>query len=444
MESGFGTRSDVSVRRRMLLVALLAALLVMAGCELPSFPGTSRPVDRPASTATPVSPLASQTIYWSQNALRALRASDGKIRWQMEVKWASCGNNGCAFTYGPLMSTLDSDTLYSLGTNDHNTGAVYAIAASDGTTLWQTPVAGCMTEPVGTPLVVDGVVYVALSGHASGNFSCGPSGWVYALRESDGHVLWRAPFERVVWATLALTNGVIVVANSTYPASPEVFSLTGLRASDGKQLWRVTRTKILSNFTAADGVVITSGRASARYASGMSVEAFRASDGAHLWESVIISSQSVASTPFLANGTAYVHGGDGYLYALRATDGHIMWRFHTDVRSMGAPAYANGRLYVGIGPTLDVLNATSGALVRSYHVFDQPAVSDDPNYIWSVPVVTGAVIFVSAGVFDCPGGCRAMDQLGGKLYALDTATGRLLWQYQSPRGFSVTTPLLGD
>ena len=127
MVSGSG---DVSVRRRVTLVALLIALLALVGCEMPSFSGTPRPVDRSAPTATPVSPLASQTVYWSQNALRALRASDGKIRWQMEVKWASCGNDGCAFTYGPLMSTLDNNTLYSLGTNDHNTGAVYAPARS--------------------------------------------------------------------------------------------------------------------------------------------------------------------------------------------------------------------------------------------------------------------------------------------------------------------------
>ena len=174
----------------------------------------------------------------------------------------------------------------------------------------------------------------------------------------------------------------------------------------------------------------------------MSIEAFRASDGAHLWESVIISSQSVASTPFLANGTAYVHGDDGYLYALRATDGHIMWRFHTGVRSIGAPAYANGRLYVGIGPTLDVLDSTSGALIRTYALFDPATVSSDVRYGWSAPVVTDTAIFVSAGFYDCV--MCPPESLNGKLYALDTTTGKLLWQYQSPHGFSVTTPLLGN
>lgn len=432
-------------RRRMWVTALLGVLLALTGCELPLLPGTSRPIDRPDPKAPPVSPLASQTVYWSQNTwLTALHASDGTMRWRTGHWMAPCANGSCSsFSFGPFVPTLTNGTLYAVGINDQQTAAIYAIAANDGKGRWQTPIAGCLALPVAAPLVSDGVVYVAQSGHWTGDIACGPSGWVYALRASDGKVLWRVPFERVVWPNVALTNGVLVVANSTYPADPEIFSLTGLRASDGKQLWHISQTKALANFTAGDGIVITSGNASARYASGISIEAFRARDGAHLWESVVINSGAGASAPLLASGTIYVYGGDSYLYALRASDGRISWRIHAGVS--GAPTLVNGRLYLGVGRNLDVLDAASGALLRSYLVFDQEVPpADHPTYVWSAPVVTDSAIFVSVGLFACPEGflCRP-DTLAGKLYSLDAATGTILWQYQSPQGDQVTPPVPG-
>ncbi len=440
-----GVQSISGRWRWALLFTLLTVSLALAGCEAP---WSSQPVSRPAPDPTPTSSLlANQTIYWNQNTwLTALRTSDGKPRWQTGHWTRPCASGSCSSTFGPFVPTLVNDTLYASGINDQRTVGVYAIAAGDGARRWQTPIAGCLPLPVAAPLVSGGVVYVAQSGHSTGDMPCGPSGWVYALRASDGKALWRVPFERVVWPNLALTNGVLVVANATYPAEPEVFSLTGLRASDGKHLWRVSRTRLLSSFTAANGVVITSGHASARYASGISVEAFRASDGAHLWESVVVNSGSEASAPLMANGMIYVYGGDGYLYALRASDGRITWRFQTGMPpvGVGVPAYVNGRLYLGVGRSLDVLDTTSGTLLRSYIVFDPVADSDRPDWVWSAPVVTDSTIFVSAGFYACPQGflCH-LEELNGKLYALDVATGNILWQYQSPQGYQVTPPVLG-
>lgn len=431
------------VRNTALVIAVFIALLALADCKMP---WTSQTSPRPTPTTTPASPLASQTIYWNQNGqLTALRASDGKVRWHMDVKWASCGNDGCAFTYGPLTSTLDGDTLYSLGTNDHRSAAVNAIATRDGMMRWQTPVAGCLAAPMASPLVASGVVYVSLTEHWSGGVGCGPTGWVYALRASDGHVLWRVPFAQSVWPTLALTDGVLVVGNSTDNKFPAMSWITGLRASDGKQLWRISRATDKIEFTADSGLVITKTTAGIRYDSGLRVEALRASDGVSLWESAVIPSSDPVyfMDPLLVNGIAYVFSASGDLYALGVSDGQMVWHIQMGAHSVGPLTFANGRIYFGRGRDLDVFNATTGALIRSFRFFDQPTVSNDPNYVWSTAVVTDSAIFVSVGVYNCLPRCHLID-LDGHLYALDVATGKMLWQYQTPHGFQVTAPMLSS
>lgn len=443
MASASGRQRFGGVRNMAPVIALLVALLVMAGCKMP---WTSQTSPRPSSTVTPAAPLASQTIYWNQNGqVAALQASDGKPRWQMGGWWSgpltSCG--GCTVSYGPLMSTLANDAVYALGNDDHNSAAFYAIATRDGAIRWQAPVAGCLAVPMASPLVANGVVYVSLTEHWSGGIDCGPTGWVYALRASDGHVLWRVPFTQSVWPTLGLANGVLIVGNSTDNKIPAMSWITGLRASDGKQLWRISRATDKIEFAADGGLVITKTTAGVRYDSGLRVEALRASDGVSLWASAVIPSPDPAyfTNPLLANGMAYIFSASGALYALRLSDGQVAWRFQAGNKSIGDLALANGHLYLGVGPALDVLDATSGALVRSYPLFDPSAASSDARYIWSAPLVTDSAIFVSAGFHDCSR-CHSED-LNGKLYALDAVTGNILWQYQVRHGYQVTPPLLG-
>ncbi|HEU4784473.1 MAG TPA: PQQ-binding-like beta-propeller repeat protein, partial [Ktedonobacterales bacterium] len=324
--------------------------------------------------------------------------------------------------------------------------AVYAFSASDGTIRWQVPVTGCLAAPMDPPLVADGVVYVSLTGHFSGGIGCKPTGWVYALRASDGHVLWHVPFSQSVWPTLALTNGVLIISNSTDNKYPATSWLMGLRARDGKQLWRVTRATDKIEFAADSGVVVIKSTAGIRYDSGLKVEALRASDGASLWASAVIPSSDPVyfMDPLLANGMVYIFSASSDLYALRASDGREVWRYQTSTRSIGIPVAANGRLYMGVGSTFDVLDATSGTLLSAHLLFDPSAASNGATPAWSAPVVTTSVIFVSAGFWDCSPGfiCHGASIIG-KLYALDIATGKVLWQYQPREGTGVTAPVLG-
>jgi len=409
------------VRPASRLAAVLLALALLAACSLP---GGAPPSSKTAPTATPEPPLARETVYWSQGGmLLALRASDGQVHWQAG---------------GPAAPALADGVLYSTAAMGAN-AAAYALAAADGATRWHATLPGCF-KSVGSgwpPLLAGGLLYVAVSGH-----DCAPNGWVYALRASDGSILWRTPFERVVLSTLALTGDALLVASSTYPASDEQDFLTALRPTDGARLWRVRLSFSPYYLAAEDGIVVVSG-----YSSGDTFEARRASDGQRLW--ITPANRYDIAPPAIANGVVYVGGRDGYLYALRLNDGAVRRRFAAGAGTGGfAPAKPavvdNDTIYSGAGPLLYALDARTGALRHTYHLFSDKEGSAPGEFIFSYspPTVADGALFVAAHVnpvcyFSNCGDERAT------LYALDVATGAELWHHIEPRGISTLPPVVG-
>jgi outer membrane protein assembly factor BamB len=412
---------------RVLLAALLLPVALCAsGCAAPPAPTTAR---RPTPTAT-VSPLARTVISASVSTrLVALRASDGQERWHVgDWTWPLPGGGG-ELIFGPVAPVADGGLLLATANSDH-TGipTAYAFTPADGSIRWHTPLAGCIAG--GSPLVAGGVLYVALTGHASSNLDCGPSGWVYALREADGAVLWRRPFARVVFPSLELSGGVLVVLNDDYPADPETAYLTGLRPGDGAVLWQMQRPAGLSEtFAAANGVVVLS-RAlrvgdTDRWTAHL--EAFRAADGASVWQGEL-AIHFGATIEASAHGLVYVYSDLGELDALRVADGSTAWHFEIGVQSIGLPALVGGALYFGAGPSLVVLDAASGTLVREYTLTvpgSPTSTADDAPSVWTRPLLTGGAIVV-AGAIVTSGGFRGY--AAWALYAFDQASGRVLWQ----------------
>src|SRR5262245_4715910 len=115
----------------------------------------------------------------------------------------------------------------------------------------------------------------------------------------------------------------------------------------------------------------------------------------------------VETDPTVANGVVYV--GDnfhGKIHALDATTGATLWTFETNSDEVdSSPAVANGIVYFGSDDgNIYALNAATGMLV--WRVCTDGAVVGSPN------VVNGVVYVGSA------------DQ---KVYALDAATGVTQW-----------------
>ena len=55
----------------------------------------------------------------------------------------------------------------------------------------------------------------------------------------------------------------------------------------------------------------------------------------------------VASSPAVANGVVYVGSLDNNVYALKASTGHLLWKYTTGFFVFSSPAVANGMVYVG-------------------------------------------------------------------------------------------------
>jgi outer membrane protein assembly factor BamB len=381
-------------------------------------------------------------IYTSTGTrLVAFRADDGQELWHVGDWTWSLPSGGGELIFGPVAPVADGGMLLATSNADR-TGVptAYAFNPADGSIRWRTPLAGCIGQPE-APLVAGGVFYVALTGHTSSNLDCGPSGWVYALREADGAVLWRRPFADVVSPSLALSGGVLVVLNDNYPAAAEMAYLTGLRPSDGAQLWQVQRPSEGGwAFTAADAGVVVLGRTLRDGFTDqwtMPIEAFHAADGVRVWQAEP-AIHLTGSIEAIANGLVYAHSDLGELYALRIADGSAAWSFPTGVQSISAPTLLDGDLYIGAGLGVFVLDAASGTLMRAY----APAPSgsptgtaDDAPSIWTRPALSGGAIFVAgAVVFSDSFGLPPV----WTLYAFDQTSGRVLWQRpaQAEGGYS--------
>jgi outer membrane protein assembly factor BamB len=102
----------------------------------------------------------------------------------------------------------------------------------------------------------------------------------------------------------------------------------------------------------------------------------------------ISSTATVARNPKTKRLNVYVAGGDGYLYALRASNGTTVWRSPVaipsttvnDYYNWGSPTVAGGRIYMGISSQGDnplvrggvrTFNQPTGAVVHTYYAMPQ-------------------------------------------------------------------------
>lgn len=109
-------------------------------------------------------------------------------------------------------------------------------------------------------------------------------------------------------------------------------------------------------------------------------------------------------TPDLSRGgelTVYVSGGDGYLYALRASDGAIVWQSvvgvpapnKNDYYNWSSPVVSNGRVYVGLTSQCDNPLIRGGAIG-----YLQATGERIGTYFTTVPSRVGACVWSSPAV----------------------------------------------
>jgi outer membrane protein assembly factor BamB len=145
---------------------------------------------------------------------------------------------------------------------------------------------------------------------------------------------------------------------------------------------------------------------------------------------------AIITAPLVTDDRVYVAaihdaGGQsrGTVYCLRRQTGKVVWKFDDHgamQQTYSAPCLAEGRLYVGEGMhenfdcKLYCLDAASGKKLWDFSA---------AGHVESSPCVAGGRVFVGAG--------------DDGLYCLDAATGRKCWQFQGPFHID-TSPAVAD
>lgn len=275
-----------------------------------------------------------------------------------------------------------------------NIPVTYTVTAEDGSTK-QYKASASVPQP-------SNIVYMGGGGNDQ---------TFYALDANTGILKWSyvggAGF---VYSSPTYKNGVIYVGcidNFVY----------AFNAVNGKLLWK---TSLCSTGIESDAVIVDS----TVYVGTNEDEmvALNARTGAVKWR--YLTGANVSSSPKIANGVVYFGSSDGALYALEAATGQLIWKYQTGAMlNQSGVSLVNGILYVGSRDNyLYAINAQNGLLVWRYNT----GVSLEQ----SSPTVVNGVVYIG-GWYGVPSFTNK-----GSVYAIDAATGTLLWEKLMNTAFS--------
>lgn len=238
-------------------------------------------------------------------ALVALDAATGRQLWQFTKE-----NSVGALVYGVAYAANGVVYVTNRGDPNQSPGMLYALDARTGGERWHFQGQGYLELWE----LVDGQLY--LTGDQSvgaTNAQTGES--LYAVDANTGKLRWSFPrHPSGALQRVAMENGLVyLLSNTGSPAPGEPFTtLYALNASDGSVRWQHV---VHGDVVPGNGILY------AGTAAG-DVAAYRASDGAFLWRAPQI--QGLVSG-LVANGTAYLLGQAGGIFALDADTGKVLW-----------------------------------------------------------------------------------------------------------------------
>jgi len=402
----------------ILLIGRACTFLLSLNNTVPQQPSSTPP--NPGLTAASVE---NGVVYFvANNAIHALRTSDGKQIWQ-------------AFSNTINPPVVANGVIYEVDFR-----AITALRGSDGTLLWRyfPSDEGGVAQPGNTQIA-----------QIAGNRIYMYDGQVLDVLLADSSVagsgirVWSTSdsVNAVDINTLSISNGIVYYAvhpqnNATTTTTLPDTAIVARRASDGKVLWTYSASiggqpcAITSMAQVQDAVYAS---ASCNNGTGRTF-ALRASSGAMLWQSSISGQFSVT------NGVVCLHISQASptladLYVLQASTGKLLWqdqpgtaRHQTQVWTPG-----NGYVYILDNGTLNARRLSDGQPAWNM-AFPYNAVS--PTFeTFSDPVFLGAmndVVYLQSSVVN-----QNTHVAFNRLYALQASTGKQLWSFQQDQ-FNLT------
>jgi outer membrane protein assembly factor BamB len=296
----------------------------------------------------------------SNSILRAIDAKTGTVKWQFDT--------GMNFRNVSTPVVDIANNMVFFGTlalkETYVPAPFYALDATTGAVKWSEIL---NWSDFAFPTIGFHTIYLGMSHEAQ-------SAMIYAIDEFSGHINWVHPTNGGVWGAVGIdinTNTVFsLIGNPTN-------TVTAFNATTGAIIWNYS----LSN-TGQDGQ-----------------EA---------------SSQITVGN----NGLVYFDGKNGFVYALKESDGTLAWKGATGLDNISSQAVANGKLYVGSDSNIYAFDATTGA------------------FLWKTPISTK--IDSSPAVAN---GVVYFGSYNDNIYGLDATSGQILWTFLT-KGASLSSPIM--
>jgi len=250
--------------------------------------------------------------------------------------------------------------------------------------------------------------------------------------ETLGGVRWKFETGGPVRSSPTVSDGVLYVGSTDG-------RLYAVDASTGEEVWQVDfGSPISSSPAVANGLVLV------QSADGV-VQAVDARSGTihwHFetgdllpWEWGFEGWDVYTSSAVIGGDLVVIGAGDGAVYALDLSTGEQRWRFETDMRIRSTPSIAEGSVYVGSSDGVVYrLGLSDGALQWRYETEGAGLLSADFGFdrksIIASPAVVSGMVF--AGSRD------------GQMYALDQASGDLVWRVSHNVSWAMSSPAIRD
>ncbi len=317
------------------------------------------------------------------NYLIAINRADGAIVWKTKV--GKSGAPGWGGFAGPRCTpTVDDNRVFAVG----QYGQVLCADAATGAEIWRKDYAKDFDGPLpewgfcGMPLV-DGDKVILVPG--------GKGGDLVALNKKTGETIWRS--EELTDSIHYSSPILIEIGGVRQIVQLTVASVAGIRASDGKLLWRAARkgeTAVIPTPIYHDGqVYVSSG-----YGVGCNLFKITADDGKFSAEESYANKVMTNHHGGVVLVGKYLYGfseGKGWTCQDLET-GKAVWQKHGIGK--GSLVYADGLLYLraeGGAGTVAIIKASPDGY-KELSRFDPPDRSEKNS--WPHPVVTGRRLYL--------------------------------------------------
>jgi hypothetical protein len=325
-----------------------------------------------------------------------LSVKDGKQQWKVELPNGS-GGYSTAWGSGPRSTpTVDGDSVYFLGAR----GDLFCLKTADGSKVWSVSLTkdfggGIPGWGYSESVLIDGDRLICTPG--------GPKGSILALEKATGKKVWQseelkdgAAYASIIAADIGQTRQYITQTGS---------AAVGVRASDGKLLWRIADLKravavIPTPVVTGNLAFFTSG-----YGAGCELIKIDVSENGS-----VKGTAEYTKNPAVANHHGgvirvgdhlYGHtdrGGKWFCYDFKKGGEEFLW--DTNKVGKGCVSVADGMLYIlGEDPKkgLVVLAEASPKGWSEKGRFELPEKSKHPRRagaIWAHPVIANGKLYL--------------------------------------------------